>query len=80
MKQDIHGHVVLNMLLDTNVPLSYLALEEKIEAEFGSEVYFHTCSQQNLSLSELLQFLLSKRKIVEIESGLIANPDRICNH
>ncbi|CED72591.1 YecH family metal-binding protein [Aliivibrio wodanis] len=80
MKQDIHGHVVLNMLLDTNVPLSYLALEEKIEAEFGSEVCFHTCSQQNLSLSELLEFLLSKRKIVEIESGLIANPDRICNH
>ena len=61
-------------------PLTRVVLEEKIEAEFGSEVCFHTCSQQGLSLNELLEFLLSKRKIVEVETGLTANPDRMCNH
>ncbi|WP_375321388.1 YecH family metal-binding protein [Aliivibrio logei] len=80
MKQDIHGHVVLNLLLDVPEPLSRLALEEKIETEFGSDVCFHTCSQQDLSLNELLEFLLSKRKIVEVGAGLTANPDRMCNH
>ena len=80
MKQDIHGHVVLNLLLEAPEPLSRLALEEKIETVFGSDVCFHTCSQHDLSLNELLEFLLSKRKVVEVESGLTANPDRMCNH
>ncbi|EHN69191.1 YecH family metal-binding protein [Aliivibrio fischeri] len=80
MKQDIHGHVVLNILIDSKEPLPRAQLEEKIESEFGSEVCFHTCSQQDLTLAELLDFLLSKKKIVATEEGLIANPERMCHH
>ena len=80
MKQDIHGHTVLNLLLRAEKPLSRLQLEGMIESEFGSEVCFHTCSQQGLTLTELLDFLLSKKKVVELDSGLTANPERICNH
>ncbi|MDD9180384.1 MULTISPECIES: YecH family metal-binding protein [Aliivibrio] len=80
MKQDIHGHTVLNLLLSAEKPLSRLQLEGMIESEFGSEVCFHTCSQQGLTLTELLDFLLSKKKVVELDSGLTANPERICNH
>ncbi|MCP3698051.1 MAG: YecH family protein [Aliivibrio sp.] len=80
MKQDIHGHTVLNLLLNAEKPLSRLQLEGMIESEFGSEVCFHTCSQQGLTLTELLDFLLSKKKVVELDSGLTANPERICNH
>lgn len=80
MKQDIHGHMVLNLLLNAEKPLSRSQLEGMIESEFGSDVCFHTCSQQGLTLTELLDFLLSKKKVVELESGLTANPDRICHH
>ncbi|MUJ25803.1 YecH family metal-binding protein [Aliivibrio fischeri] len=80
MKQDIHGHVVLNTLIDSKEPLPRAQLEEKIENEFGSEVCFHTCSQQNLTLAELLDFLLSKKKIVATEEGFTANPERMCHH
>jgi probable metal-binding protein len=80
MKKDIHGHMVLNILLDSEKPLSRSQLEEMVESEFGRDVCFHTCSQQGLTLTELLEFLLSKKKVVELEAGLTANPDRICNH
>ncbi|WP_122036750.1 YecH family metal-binding protein [Aliivibrio sp. EL58] len=80
MKKDIHGHTVLNILLDSEKPLSRSQLEEMVESEFGHDVCFHTCSQQGLTLTELLEFLLSKKKVIELEAGLTANPDRICNH
>lgn len=62
MKQDIHGHVVLNILIDSKEPLPRAQLEEKIESEFGSEVCFHTCSQQDLTLAELLD--LDRKSVV----------------
>ncbi|MDD9157748.1 YecH family protein [Aliivibrio sp. S4TY2] len=80
MKQDIHGHTVLNLLLNAEAPLSRSQLEGMIESDFGGEVCFHTCSQQGLTLTELLDFLLSKKKVVELESGLTVNPERICHH
>ena len=80
MKQDIHGHTVLNILLDSEKPLSRSQLEAIVESKFGHDVCFYTCSQQQLTLTELLEFLLSKKKVVEQEAGLTANPDRICHH
>ena len=80
MKQDIHDHTVLNILLESETPLSRTQLEEMIESEFGRDVCFHTCSQQELTLTALLEFLLSKKKVIELEAGLTANPDRICHH
>ena len=53
MKKDIHGHMVLNILLDSEKPLSRSQLEEMVESEFGRDVCFHTCSQQGLTLTEL---------------------------
>lgn len=80
MKQDIHGHVVLNILMNSNEPIPRIQLEQLIEEEFGLEVCFHTCSQQELTLAELLDFLLSKKKVLLTEEGLIANPERMCHH
>ncbi|AZL85979.1 MULTISPECIES: YecH family metal-binding protein [Aliivibrio] len=80
MKQDIHGHSVLNILLNSEVPLPRAELELMVITEFGSDVCFHTCSQQELTLNELLNFLLSKKKVIETNDGLIADPDRMCNH
>ncbi len=80
MKKDIHGHTVLTMLLNSEEPLSRQDLVGMIEGEFGSDVCFHTCSQQGLTLTQLLDFLLSKQKIVESDSGLTVNPDRVCHH
>lgn len=80
MKQDIHGHAVLNALIASKEPMPRSELEEKIHNEFGNDVCFHTCSQQDLSLDQLLDFLLSKKKVIELDSGLTANPDRMCHH
>ncbi|BAX54534.1 DUF2492 family protein [Photobacterium damselae subsp. piscicida] len=80
MTESIHGHEVLHKLLDENKHYTPASLMAEIEAEYGADVRFHTCSQQDLTLQQLLDFLLAKGKIMLVDEELTANPARMCHH
>lgn len=52
----IHGHEVLNMMIDSGESFSTASLITAIEQRFGADARFHTCSQQDLTAAQLVDF------------------------
>lgn len=78
MPASIHVHEILNHLKQQ--PLSEAALTEWGVAQWGENARFHTCSQQGLSFSEVLEFLRRRKKIFDEMGELSVNTARVCNH
>ncbi len=77
MPASIHVHEILNHLKQQ--PLSEAALTEWVVAQWGENARFHTCSQQGLSFSEVLEFA-PPQKIFDEMGELSVNTARVCNH
>jgi probable metal-binding protein len=56
------------------------SLRKSILEKFGAEARFFTCSAQNMTMDELIDFLQSRGKFVEAGDGVSTSPDKICNH
>lgn len=78
MTASVHGHEILNHL--GQQPMAEHTLIAWANAQWGETVRFHTCSQQGLTLSELLDFLRRRQKVVEENGVLTVNLSRVCNH
>ena len=76
----IHGHEVLNMMLESGEQYSIESLELAIQARFGEQARFHTCSAENMSAAELVAFLHKKGKFIPMESGFNTAESKICRH
>jgi probable metal-binding protein len=80
MHQSFHGHDLLRLVTGSPVPLSEPELRELARQHFGESPRFHTCSQSNMTLDDLLGFLLDRGKLRR-ENGLVAvSQDRICGN
>ncbi|WP_195724137.1 YecH family metal-binding protein [Vibrio harveyi] len=71
---EIHAHNLLNLLRET--PMS----RDELAGHFGSEARFHTCKLNDLDLDALLEFLLKREKVRELEGKFVVNMARVCNH
>ena len=80
MAKTIHAHNILNMLSQSNAVFTQESLAAAVCTKYGSDVRFHTCSKEGLSLSDLLAFFLERGKVFEHQGTLIADPSRICKH
>jgi probable metal-binding protein len=76
----IHGHEVMKMMLATGKPYTTAALVADIEAKFGGDARFYTCSADTLTAAELVAFLERKGKFQSCEGGFQTSPEKICNH
>ncbi|ECG8589247.1 DUF2492 family protein [Salmonella enterica subsp. salamae] len=76
----IHGHKVLNMMLESGEQYTYASLEAAIKARFGERARFHTCSASGMTAGELVAFLAAKGKFVAMESGFSTHDSKICRH
>ena len=76
----IHGHEVLNMMLESGERYSQKSLVEAIAARFGDEARFHTCSASEMTAAELVAFLASRGKFIPAEDGFSTHEIKICNH
>lgn len=45
----IHGHEVLNMMIESGVQYTHTSLEAAIKARFGEQARFHTCSAEGMT-------------------------------
>ncbi|MFZ3466951.1 YecH family metal-binding protein [Vibrio harveyi] len=71
---EIHAHNLLNLLRET--PMN----RDELAGHFGSEARFHTCKLNGLDLDALLEFLLKREKVRELEGKFVVNMARVCNH
>jgi probable metal-binding protein len=76
----IHGHEVLNMMLDSGEQYSEKSLVEAINVRFGGDARFHTCSAQEMTAAELVAFLAARGKFIPAEDGFSTHKSKICNH
>ena len=58
----IHGHKVLNMMVGNSYTEAQLLAA--VQAQFGEEARFHTCTAQDMSAEQLLAFLKDKGKFM----------------
>jgi probable metal-binding protein len=80
MKQEIHGHEVMAMMINSGKTYSREELVIDIIARFGADARFYTCSAQGLDATQLVSFLSEKGKFVERDSRLATSADLMCKH
>ncbi|MGK9175478.1 YecH family protein [Yokenella regensburgei] len=76
----VHGHEVLNMMLDSVEPYTEKSLVAAILARFGNEARFYTCSASDMTAAELVAFLALRGKFIPAETGFSTHISKICNH
>ncbi len=76
----IHGHEVLNMMLDSEAGYSEKSLEQAIIAKFGEQARFHTCSAEGMTAKELVLFLAERGKFIPRDEGFTTHESKICRH
>lgn len=65
----IHGHEVLNMMIESGEQYTHASLEAAIKARFGEQARFHTCSAEGMTAGELVAFLAAKGKFIPSKDG-----------
>ena len=78
--EQIHGHEVLQMMLDSGKAYTRSSLLADIVGRFGADSRFFTCSAESLSPEGLIDFLQAKGKFVPCEEGFQTSADLMCKH
>jgi probable metal-binding protein len=76
----IHGHEVIEMIAAVGRPLSRTDLLDEIGRRFGPDARFHTCSAEDLSAAELVDFLVTRGKLHGSDHALALDPSKVCQH
>lgn len=71
-----HGHTILRWL--SAQPMSAESLRDKVSAELGDEVSFHTCDASGLSLDALLALLAQRGKLAFTGGVWTADLSKMC--
>ena len=70
MTQSIHAHVVMEMAMSASVPPSHEALKQALIKQFGSDARFHSCAASDMTIDEMLDFLVSMGKLPDANGNL----------
>ena len=80
MSDSIHGHEVLHLMLERGGTFTREGLRDAIAARFGADARFHTCSADDLTADQLIDFLAARGKFVDGENGFNTQLHSTCNH
>lgn len=70
----------MHMIVEAGHPFTRDELLDEIAKKFGASARFHTCSAENMTASELLDFLAARGKFHGEESAMQVDPAKICQH
>ena len=68
------------MMVELNRSFTRDSLRDAIHARFGEDTRFFTCSADDMTADQLIDFLASRGKFVERDAGFSTEADRICRH
>ncbi|MBL8013016.1 MAG: YecH family protein [Candidatus Omnitrophica bacterium] len=80
MVQRIHAHEVMQMMMDSGVSYSKESLAQEMTAKYGSQARFFTCSMENMTAPELIDFLEVLGKFVPKGQGFSTDKSKLCSH
>ena len=80
MSEEIHGHEVMRMMVESGESYSRGSLREAIVRQFGAGTRFFTCSAENMTPDQLIDFLAERGKFVDAGEGFSTDAEKICNH
>ena len=75
---NVHGHAVMQWLVEAPHPLSLAEIENRVAAAFGPAVRFHTCDTGGHTLSELLALLEARGKVWPVGACYASERRRLC--
>lgn len=78
--EQIHGHEVIQMMLESGKSYTRATLAADIVAKFGPTARFYACSADNLTPEGLIDFLEAKGKFVPSKDGFQTSADLMCKH
>ena len=79
-REEIHGHEVLEMMVNAGRPFSRASLIEAIDRQFGETARFFICSGGGMTSAELVDTLAAKGKFTGSAEAFVFNPAMRCNH
>ena len=80
MQKNIHGHEVMERIAAAGRKMSREEIIADAEATFGADARFHTCSAENMTAGDLLDFLASRGKLVGEDSAMALASGAACDH
>ncbi|MFB2871976.1 YecH family metal-binding protein [Aeromonas jandaei] len=80
MSQSVHGHEVMEMMLEQDGQFTRASLKQAMAQRFGADARFHTCSASEMDAEALINFLTARGKFIEAGEGFQTRADKICNH
>lgn len=80
MTKLVHGHEVMQMMIASGKTYTRESLRTAIINQFGDEAKFHTCSAENMTPGQLIDFLNARGKFLAEEDGFKTDPSKICDH
>jgi len=78
--EQIHGHEVIQMMLESGKAYTRASLLTDIVAKFGPSARFFTCSAADLTPEGIIDFLQAKGKFLAREEGFQTSADLMCKH
>ncbi len=76
----IHGHEVMEMMLASGKTYTRETLIADILSRFGKEARFYTCSAENMTAEQMVEFLDARGKLVRRDGGFQTSKDVMCQH
>jgi len=76
----IHGHDVLDFMIAAKMPFARATLLEAMSAKFGAAARYHTCSADNMTAEQLIDFLAQRGKFKVSPAGITVDTGRVCQH
>lgn len=70
----------MHFMLERGGSFTKQSLREAVEQRFGVEARFHTCSAENMTAAQLIDFLEAKGKFVPADAGFTTEAAKICSH
>ncbi len=78
--QEIHGHEVMRMMVESGNAYDEKSLEAAIHEKFGASARFCTCSASGMTAAQLIEFLAARGKFVPASDGFSTDQSKICDH
>jgi len=81
MLQLIHAHEVMHMMLDSGKSYTRDSFKADLAEKFGPDARFHSCSVNNMTADDLLEFLAGRGKLAgDINTEFKMDPANMCSH
>lgn len=80
MSERVHGHEVMEMMVESGTAYTRESLRAAIVDRFGADTRFYTCSADSMTPDELITFLEARGKFVAAADGFTTDKSKLCSH